>query len=60
MTLDQAIELLRDEAQSPRYLHAPDKVDAFKLGIEALKEVEHARSISFGVVSLKLPGETKD
>ena len=60
MTIDEAIKTLEDILTNVEPGDPPEEHDAIKLGIEALKEVKHARSISFGVVNLKLPGETKD
>ncbi|GAI81386.1 unnamed protein product [marine sediment metagenome] len=60
MTIDEAIKLLQKEAR--HYLYLPDhkKMEATRLGIEALKQLGDWRK--GGVLGLDepLPGETKD
>lgn len=60
MTLEKAIE----ELEHPDWLgdasHTPKYGEAILLGIEALKEIKHARTISVGLIPEKLPGETEE
>ena len=60
MELDKAIELLEEEARSPRYKFDPDKVAGFRLGIEALKRVKAGRPAPPSLAFLPLTGETRD
>ena len=60
MTIDKAIEYLDYILkQHPRIEHA-DFGDAIKLGREALKRLQSARSVITLPYTALLPGETKD
>lgn len=60
MNIDKAIELLNDEARSPRYKFDPDRVAAFKLGIEIMKSIRDDRAFHDIRNPELFPGETKD
>lgn len=58
MTIDEAIEILTKE---PSYVHGigtQSRIDAIKLGNEALKRVLSARDTPSGISFAPLPGET--
>lgn len=59
MTIDEAIRLLRDESNSPRYNFDPDRRASMKLGIEALKRIQLIRETDNSFHSFLLPGETE-
>ncbi|MBA7664306.1 hypothetical protein ES703_72364 [subsurface metagenome] len=58
MTIDEAIGILQFQGAPEEGPTIHDFIRAKELGIEALKEVKHTRSISVGLVNPKLPGET--
>jgi len=60
MTLKEAIEVLRDIVTYVKPGDPPEEHDALKLGIEALKRIQHLRGYSMTQVDTKLPGETKE
>lgn len=60
MNITRAIEILLDYWRQPRKSPSLDQLEAMKLGIEALKLVEHERK-KFGTVHIGLLlGETED
>ena len=59
MTIDKAIEILKDIVNTAHYSDYPDDHGAIKLGIEALKRVRNDRGTSYQPVWYPLPGETK-
>ena len=60
MKLGKAIEILTNFYKS--YLHSlrPDEINAIKLGVEAMKEIQQVRLHSVGLTVDTLPGETKE
>lgn len=59
MTLDKAIEILNDLLGEGKPLHPHDRIDAVKLGIEALVHVRADRRDP-QTLSKLLPGETEE
>ena len=60
MTIDEAKETLEDPIYQDLTLHDPKFEAATKLGIEALKEVQKARSGDPALDGELLPGETEE
>jgi len=60
MKLEKAIEICTDITTNPSYTHYPDKRDAIKLGIAALKRVKSLRTGGLADRYSILPGETED
>ena len=60
MTIDQAIEILSNSANSGMTTFNQDYKDAQRLGVEALKVVREMRGFAEGWRPTKLPGETKE
>ena len=59
MTIDEAIKILTNMPLSIDYSLDPYKIQAIKLGIEALERFKHYRSWGTMATNLSLPGETK-
>jgi len=60
MNIDKAIEVLTLENKHPWNNDNSDLRNAVKLGIEALKRIEHLRPNYAYANATRLPGETKD
>jgi len=60
MTIDKAIEILNDIRNINLNHYSPDRKDALKLGIEALKREKGNRASPDYVLAGPLPGETGD
>ena len=58
MKIDKAIQLLGDLLHYSETENPPDDGDAIKLGIEALKLLQHRRAYLLGARPEILPGET--
>lgn len=58
MTIDEAIEVLKDLRDINLNYFNPDRKDALKLGIEALKGITAIRCGAISNVNQPLPGET--
>lgn len=59
MTIDKAIEILKDILRYVKPGDPPDEHDAIKLGIEALKELKESRKTDWRYGGSSLPGETE-
>jgi len=59
MNIDEAIKRLTSAKERWHFFTQGKEIEAAQMGIEALKEVKHTRSISFGFAKPLLPGETK-
>lgn len=59
MKLDKAIEILADLREIVFIYKSPDRKDAVKLGIEALKLIQRERVLSINPIETHLPGETE-
>jgi len=59
MTLDKAIEILQDILTEATYYPLYDREDAYKLGIEALKQLKHHRETYQKSSYVFLAGETE-
>lgn len=60
MNIDKAIEILKDRELAYRKTNFPYRVDAIKLGIEALKQIQAGRVAGHILWKDTLPGETKE
>jgi len=60
MTLQEAIKVLTDELPYLKSDYGKDFIDSIKLGIEALKRLEHYRKELQSFNIPPLPGETKE
>ena len=60
MNIPKAIEILNSYQAGYLMDKTPDLRDALKLGIEALKRLEHFREVAGGLYSSLLPRETED
>ncbi|MBA7637559.1 hypothetical protein ES703_45204 [subsurface metagenome] len=60
MTPKKAIEKLGDYKMQSAFEATPEFETALKLGIEALKRHEVAKSLPYPIISDLLPGETID
>ena len=60
MTLDEAIEEHEYIVNKYKLRRGPRSIEAIRLGIEALKEVERARGGNPALDSELLPGETNE
>ncbi len=58
MKLEKAIEILEDIIHYVEPGDPPEEHQAVKLGIEALKRINHARHHPYTTTISKLPGET--
>jgi len=59
MTIDEAIKYLTKELGNVRGLGMQVRIDAIRLGIEALKETKRYRELKVGFYADLLPGETE-
>ena len=59
MTLQEAIEILRDLGEGTVEQIYNQREDAIKLVIEALKRTKSNREVYWGAAYVPLPGETK-
>lgn len=60
MTIDEAIEVLREDLGADIYDSHPYFYQAQKLGIEALKRIHECRLVDHIIAEDYLPGETPD
>lgn len=60
MNIPKAIERLEGRPRCAFWLISGETENAIKLGIEALKRVEHYRKAFVAECDFKLPGETKE
>jgi len=60
MTIDEAIKILKTIYNDINVGQQDDDLDATKLGIEALRHINHNRRVDNHPDQAKLPGETKD
>ena len=60
MTIDEAIEILKDYLRGDEPDNAPDLPASIRLGIEALKRVKAYKEAHVGLHYEPMPGETKD
>ena len=60
MRIEEAIEILSNPSLRLRRNAAIDYLDAAKLGIEALKRVQHDRIVNDDLNPYPLPGETTE
>ena len=60
MKIEKAIEILTSELSLVRGIGTQSRIDAIKLGIEALKCVKEIRHHPFPESVLQLPGETEE
>lgn len=60
MKLLKAIEILNDLQTTLPQFDPDDRLDAVKLGIQALARIEHCRKWSHYAVKEPLPGETPE
>ena len=58
MRMDKAIEILKDTRNINFNYFSPDRRDALRLGIEALKRIRSDRKINPDLNPYPLPGET--
>lgn len=59
MKLTKAIEILDVRPGQNSFFLTPGRLEAMKLGIEALKAIKKMRHFPFPEEILQLPGETK-
>ena len=57
MLIDKAIEILEDLLTSDPQWPPDDRIDAVKLGIEALRAIPKAREGNYAAFKRPLPGE---
>jgi len=60
MKIDEAIETLESMLPSEMPNNPPRRLDAYRLGIEALKRIKERRDLKTGWEIQLLPGETED
>ena len=60
MTIDKAIEILKQYIPDPDSVSVLDSVDAIKLGISALKRIRSLRLVGIAFLRGLMEGETKD
>ena len=60
MKIDKAIEILKDTRNITFNYFSPDRKDALKLGIEALKQLQELHNRPHGSPLPPLPGETPE
>lgn len=60
MTIDKAIELLKSELPNTMPNNPPRRLEAVKLGIEALKRLKATREYPSHVIQDRLIGETEE
>ena len=57
--LDEAINIIENEVRVAEVNDRLFELDAFQLGIEALKRIQHLRGYSMTQVDTRLSGETE-